>query len=125
MMIERVLLGINDSAAAHAALRWVIVRATGSPTSVELIHAFGWYEPAEKWPAERERLDELGARIASAAPDTAVTAAVRAGSPEDVLLGASAQTDLLVIGAHRSRVVRSALAGSLPGPSRRTPRSRP
>jgi nucleotide-binding universal stress UspA family protein len=114
MSSEQVTVGIDDSTGSHAAVRWVAHRARTVPMHVELVHAVEWYETDAYWDSIRARLEGIGQLITAAGPDADVTLTLRAGSPKQVLLAASERSDLLVIGAHRSRIVRSALAGSLP-----------
>jgi nucleotide-binding universal stress UspA family protein len=114
MSVERITIGIDDSTGAHAALRWVAHRARTGPMRVELVHAIEWYEAESYWSATRARIEQLGELITAENADATVTVALRAGSPKQILLDASERSDLLVIGAHRSRIIRSALAGSLP-----------
>lgn len=116
MSVERITVGVDDSAGAHAALRWVAHRARTAPMRVELVHAIEWYEADSYWAATRSRFQELGELITAENGNAAVTVTVtlHAGSPKQILLDASERSDLLVIGAHRTRIIRSALAGSLP-----------
>lgn len=114
MIVERIAVGVDDGTGTQAAAHWVARRARTGPMRVELVHAIEWYEPESYWDATRARLQELGASITAENADATVTVALRAGSPKQILLDASERSDLLVIGAHRSRIIRSALAGSLP-----------
>ncbi|MBF4604013.1 universal stress protein [Curtobacterium sp. VKM Ac-2884] len=114
MSVERIAVGIDDSTGAHAALRWVAHRARTGPMRVELVHAIEWYEAESYWDTTRARLQDLGDLITAENVNATVSVTLRAGSPKQILLDASERSDLLVIGAHRSRIIRSALAGSLP-----------
>lgn len=114
MSVERITVGIDDSTGAHAALRWVAHRAGTTPMRVELVHAIEWYEAESYWAATRARIEKLGELITAENADVSVSVTLRAGSPKQILLDTSERSDLLVIGAHRSRIIRSALAGSLP-----------
>jgi nucleotide-binding universal stress UspA family protein len=114
MTVEQITLGLDDSTGSRAAVRWVAHRARSGPVQVELVHAIEWYETESYWASTRVRFEEIGQLITAENPGAVVTLTLRAGSPKQVLLDASERSDLLVIGAHRSRIVRSALAGSLP-----------
>ncbi|MBF4628361.1 universal stress protein [Curtobacterium flaccumfaciens] len=114
MSVEQVTVGIDDSSGARAAVQWVAHRARTAQMRVELVHAIEWYETESYWAATRARFEEIGQLITAENHDAVVTLTLRAGSPKQVLLDASERSDLLVIGAHRSRIIRSALAGSLP-----------
>lgn len=114
MSIEQITVGIDDSTGARAAVQWVAHRARTGPMRVELVHAIEWYETEAYWASTRTRFEEIGQLVTAENPDAVVTLTLRAGSPKQVLLDASERSDLLVIGAHRSRIIRSALAGSLP-----------
>ncbi|MBF4606893.1 universal stress protein [Curtobacterium sp. VKM Ac-1393] len=114
MSTEQITVGVDDSTGARAAVEWVAHRARSGPMEVELVHAIEWYETEAYWASTRARFEEIGQLITAEDPDAVVTLTLRAGSPKQVLLDASERSDLLVIGAHRSRIIRSALAGSLP-----------
>lgn len=114
MSVEQITVGVDDSTGAHAAVRWVAHRARSGLVQVELVHAIEWYETEASWASARARFEEIGQRITAENADAVVTLTLRTGSPKQVLLDASERSDLLVIGAHRSRIIRSALAGSLP-----------
>jgi nucleotide-binding universal stress UspA family protein len=114
MSVEQITLGLDDSTGSRAAVRWVAHRARSGPMQVELVHAIEWYETEAYWASTRVRFEEIGQLITAENPDAVVTLTLRAGSPRQVLLDSCERSDLLVIGAHRSRIIRSALAGSLP-----------
>jgi nucleotide-binding universal stress UspA family protein len=111
---EQITVGLDDSTGARAAVRWVAHRARTVPVHVELVHAIEWYETEAYWASTRTRFEEIGQLITAEDPEAVVVLTLRSGSPKQVLLDVSERSDLLVIGAHRSRIIRSALAGSLP-----------
>jgi len=112
MSVERILVGLDASQASWTALRWTAERAAESPARVRIVHAL---EAADTDVlVVRERLAEAAAFVRGTAPGTVVETSVARGFAADALVDDTADADLLVIGAHRSRRVRSALTGSLP-----------
>lgn len=110
--MERVLVGIDDEAASQTAVDWVIERAKHAPLRVKLVTAFDLLtsDPA----ADEDLLDMTAKRIEAAAPGTDVETQLIERSILEGLVERSADADLLVIGSHPHRKVRSILTGALP-----------
>lgn len=111
MSVARIVVGLDASRASWTALRWAAARAVDGPAHVRVVHAL------ERGDADRlvvrERLAGAAALVRGTAPGAVVDTVVERGSVVPTLVGAAAVADLLVIGAHRSRTVRSALTRSL------------
>ncbi|MFJ7288606.1 universal stress protein [Curtobacterium sp. NPDC098951] len=112
MSPERILVGLDASQASWTALRWAANRAADHPARVRIVHALETGDTDVF--VVRERLAEAGAFVRGTAPGTVVETSVERGFAADALVDDTADADLLVIGAHRARRVRSALTGSLP-----------
>lgn len=109
--MERITVGIDAESASERALEWVIQRAQDRAVTIRLVTAFDMLitDPL----ADRRRLEELRHRILGDAPGTPVEIALVDGSITSVLTEASAWSDLLVVGFHRSRAVRSIITGAV------------
>lgn len=120
-MTVRIVVGIDRSEGARAALEWAVEEAARRGATVEAIHA--WEPPlaistplgvapvdlheddiAEEMTAIQAVLDEV-------APDVEVTYA--AGSPAGALLEAAAGADLLVVGTRGRGGFAGLLLGSV------------
>lgn len=110
--MERILVGIDDETASQVAVDWVIRRVQGAPAEVRLFTAFDelFSDPL----ADAKRLDDTADRIREAAPGTTVTTELGDRSILEGLVERSADADLLVIGSHPHRRVRSILTGAFP-----------
>jgi nucleotide-binding universal stress UspA family protein len=110
--MEKILVGIDDEAASQIAVDWVIQRAQERPVQVHLYTAFDelFGDPV----AAESRLLETAERIRSAAPATPVSTELDDRSIMEGLVEHTAEADLLVIGSHPHRRVRSALTGAFP-----------
>lgn len=110
--MERILIGIDPEAASDVAVEWAIER--GRRHEVEL-HAVSVVDLLlwDSTPLE-ERLAQLRERIASALPRARVTTALVDGPVVETLAAESERADLVAVGYHRRRPVRSILAGALP-----------
>ncbi len=112
MSVERILIGLDTSQASWTALRWAANRAGDHPARVRIVHALETGDTDVF--VVRERLAEATAFVRGTAPGTVVETSVERGFAADALVDDTADADLLVIGAHRARRVRSALTASLP-----------
>lgn len=120
-MAERIVVGVDDSEGARVALRWALAEADRRHACVEVIHAYpfeiAWIDGAdiERWAAAEQRSADAALRRVLAntpAPDgVEVTGSVAEGNPVEVLLNASRDADLLVVGSRG----RGGLAGLLLG----------
>ena len=111
--MERVLIGIDNEPPSQVAVDWVIRRAQAVEVKVRLVTAFDMI--LDDVVKDQARLDEMRQRIEDAAPAVPVETELVDHSIWSALVDASRDSDLLVIGSHRSRPIRSALAGDLPG----------
>ncbi|MEO5921271.1 MAG: universal stress protein [Pseudolysinimonas sp.] len=111
--MERVLIGIDNEAPSQVAVDWVIRRSRSVDVRVRLVTAFDMLlDDAAK---DQARLDETRRRISEAAPEVVIETELVDHSIWSALVEASRDADLLVIGFHRGRPIRSALSGDLPG----------
>jgi len=110
--MEKVLVGIDEEPASQIAVDWVIERAQTVQVRVTLFTAFDMLvsDPV----ADDGLLTRTAARIIAAAPGTRVETEVADRSIVEGLVERSADADLLVIGSHPHRRVRSILTGALP-----------
>lgn len=111
---ERIVVGVDSETPSSVAVDWVIERAEHAPMSVRLVTV----QSTPLWaiaPAEA-RLRAVAERFAAARPGTTVETRIigpGAGIAE-ALVAEAADADLLVVGHHQGRILRSALAGALP-----------
>ncbi|MEO8093608.1 MAG: universal stress protein [Pseudolysinimonas sp.] len=113
--MERVVVGIDSESPSATALDWVIERAGVIPMSVTLVTV--QESPALGGKKAQELLRDAAARLASARPAVEIEVRLVDGISTgiaDALTEQAAGADLLVVGHHRGRIVRSALAGALP-----------
>jgi nucleotide-binding universal stress UspA family protein len=112
MDLERITVGVDDSHGSRAALRWTADRASRGTTWIRLVHVVRRRGPDE---AAAERvLSDARSVLAHLAPTTEVETILSAGDVAEALVEIAADDQLLVIGAHRDRILRSALHGWLP-----------
>ena len=122
----RIVVGVDGSDGSHLALAWALDEARRRGASVLAVMA--WHDPytiiGRPLPAEAAggELDQLRAVLAravadaqAAAPGPAVSirALIRTGQPADVLAGAAAGADLLVVGSRGRGGFRGLLLGSV------------
>lgn len=109
---ERILVGIDEEQAAHVAVDWVIERARQRRVSIELVSVTDLLMMED--PELETRLELAAAHVRATCPGARVGTR-RVDGPIVESLGTVARdADLLVIGSHRRRPIRSALAGWLP-----------
>jgi nucleotide-binding universal stress UspA family protein len=120
MQTYRIVVGFDGSDGGIRALSWAVAEAAKRGGTVQAVTAWQWTEP------------ELGAdvraahgQMAKASLDGAITEAHRAhpevpvageavpGSPAEVLTGAAADADLLVLGSHGHGRLFHAVVGSV------------
>jgi nucleotide-binding universal stress UspA family protein len=118
----RIVVGVDGSDSALAALRWALRQAklTGSRVDVVTVWhfpaAYGW-EPVGadadfEGDAHQILADALTA-VESLRPGVAVARLVEEGPPAEVLLRVAKEADLLVVGSRGRGGLRSALIGSV------------
>jgi nucleotide-binding universal stress UspA family protein len=110
--MERVLVGIDNEDASQTAVDWVIARAKDAPLQVKLFTAFDLLtsDPTD----DQGVLEATAKRIEAAVPGTEVVTEIAERSILEGLIERSAEADLMVIGSHPHRKVRSILTGALP-----------
>jgi nucleotide-binding universal stress UspA family protein len=123
----RIVVGVDGSPSALAALRWAVHQATLSGSSVEATIAwevpslemsgYGWSpftiaECAEFMESANKTLAAAIAEVTTpGGPE--IHSIVLQGTPAQVLLGASAGADLLVVGSRGHGIFADALLGSV------------
>jgi nucleotide-binding universal stress UspA family protein len=117
---RHLVVGFDDSDGARAASEWALGEAKRYQARVTLLHAHllqvAWIDQADiaRWSEmERRAADVALAETVAAAqtPGVTVDARVVEGNPVDVLVDASQEADLLVVGSRG----RGGLAGLLLG----------
>jgi nucleotide-binding universal stress UspA family protein len=107
-----VLVGVDGSASALAAVRWAAREAVRRRVGLRLVVAFGWMpveaenDAMQLGPsvgdalrrAAKQHLDEAAAEAVALAPDLAVARVVLTGYPTAVLVAESAAAQLVVVG---------------------------
>jgi nucleotide-binding universal stress UspA family protein len=110
---QLVVVGIDSEEPSFIALEWVIERCAHVPSRVRLVAV----ENAPVWGSKRAlaRLTVAAGRLASTRPDVPVEIRIlRDTSIAEGLAIESQDADLLVVGHHRGRIIRSAVAGAVP-----------
>jgi nucleotide-binding universal stress UspA family protein len=125
----RIVVGVDDSEQAAAALRWALEEAALRKTSVEVVHT--WAPPVSYLPldvtitanvddgaidaAAREFVDDLVAKALQESPDPSVPVQVTIlpGSPALVLTELAADADLVVVGSHGRTGIKRFVLGSV------------
>ncbi|MFG3227205.1 universal stress protein [Kitasatospora sp. NPDC048194] len=121
--VPRVVVGVDDSPASHAALRWATRHAQLIGGVVEAVGAweppshFGWSAPVvdhtfDRELAERRFADGLRAALDGEQP-VEVRQAMVMGDPSDVLLDAARGAEVLVVGSDGRGGFTRALLGSV------------
>lgn len=107
----RITVGIDAEAASSTAVDWLLGWPQARQARITLVTAYDLLldEPA----GDSARLEEERARIAAALPDAEVEVALAEGSIPGILGRRAAQSDVLVLGSHRSRRLRSVLTGAI------------
>ncbi|WAC66921.1 universal stress protein [Agrococcus sp. SL85] len=117
-MVEHVVVGVDGSTAADAALDWAMERARGVDTRLELLSVvdIDWIPQTGPDPVEaaHERvLQEALRRVETSGVDVDASTTLRHDRPVPGLVAASRRADLLVIGSHKSSAV-GFVHGTLP-----------
>ena len=107
----RITVGIDAEAASSTAVDWLLgwPRARGSHITLVTAYDLLLNDPAE----DSARLEAECARVRAALPDAEVEIALADGSIPGILGRRAARSDLLVLGSHRTRRLRSVLTGAL------------
>ena len=119
---ERVVVGVDGSPRSVAALRWAADYAAHAGAAVRAVT--GWQHPLRyRWEStlSDDELSERAGRMLSETVDAAlgtdpavkVEESVVAGHPAQVLIDASGDARLLVLGSHGYAAVHGALLGAV------------
>jgi len=122
MINGRVVAGIDGSPAAETAIKWAAAEAAARGAELQLVHAFVWplfHVPlgsTDMAPGLRVAADKIVTGSVELAkkfePAITVNGVRRDGFPAPVLIEASAEADLVVIGSRGLGVTLGALVGS-------------
>ncbi|MCH7789099.1 MAG: universal stress protein [Acidobacteria bacterium] len=128
MTKDRIVVGVEGSGGAIAALRWAITEAGYRDATIEVVTAYlPTYVPAAPDfgfvsldPIDLNReVEKLQARVIDSAigdlgePKVEIRRSLRKGRPADMLIEASADADLLVVGDRGRGGFRGLLLGSV------------
>lgn len=108
----RITVGVDAGSAASVAVDWVIAWHRARRAQITLVTAFDYL--VDEIDEDVAVLEREAWRIRQALPDALVEIAMADGSVPGVLKRRSRLADLLVVGSHRTRHVRSVLTGRLP-----------
>ena len=121
--IRRIVVGVDDSHGARAALDWTLDEARRQGARVEVLHAFevevAWIDQDEfaRWASLQRQAAEAAlmtvVKDAAAPASVEVHASVVEGNPVNVLVEASEHADLLVVGSRGRGGLRGLLLGSV------------
>ena len=119
----RIVVGLDDSQGALTALEWALDEARRHEANIVLLHAYllevAWIDKAdiERWSdAERRAAEAALAEIVEelqVPADVEVEVRVVEGNPVDVLIDASRDADLLVVGSRGRGGLTGLLLGSV------------
>ncbi len=121
--MRRIVVGVDDSRGARAALDWALDEARHQGARVEVLHAFevevAWIDGTEfaRWSQlQRQAAEAALSKVVEDAASPAsveVDARVVEGNPVTVLVDASEHADLLVVGSRGRGGLRGLLLGSV------------
>ncbi len=118
----RIVVGVDGSDSAQAALRWAVRQAKLTGGCVEAVSAWhypttvGWEDlgvDADFEGTARQILSEALAAVDGLEPGVTVLSQVAEGYPAEVLVDAAKGADLLVVGSRGHGGFKSALLGSV------------
>jgi nucleotide-binding universal stress UspA family protein len=120
---HKIIVGVDGSESSISALTWAARQAELTGAELETITtwewpaAFGWAAPLpEGWDPRddaQEVIDEVLAPIKKAHPDVVVRVTLAEGHPAPVLVRASAEAELLVVGSRGHGEFAGMLLGSV------------
>jgi nucleotide-binding universal stress UspA family protein len=119
---RHLVVGFDDSHGARAALEWALAEAKRHQARITLLHAHllevAWIDRADvtRWSEMERRAAEAAlakAVVAVQTPGVELEARVVEGNPVDVLIDASRDADLLVVGSRGRGGVVGLLLGSV------------
>lgn len=108
----RITVGVDASSAATTAVDWVIAWHRASRAEITLVTAFDYL--IAEIDEDAALLERQAARIRAVLPEARVATAMADGSVAGVFERRSRETDVIVVGSHRTRHLRSVLTGRLP-----------
>src|SRR5580700_11232761 len=116
---QLVVVGVDGSAESVGALQWAAAYAGATGATLQAIHS--WHYPGAVGGAPESVTDEVRQRmvdtlahaIAEGAPDVAVDQRLGYGHPAQVLVDASSEADLLVVGSRGHGAFTGMLVGSV------------
>lgn len=120
--MARVVVGVDGSAGATAALQWAIDEAVLRRCELEIVHGWLYAEAQVEYtrnaPGEGETEGESIVRkaeemVLATAPEVKVTTSLVAAAPADALVEASLGAEIVVVGSHGRSTVARALLGSV------------
>jgi nucleotide-binding universal stress UspA family protein len=129
-MAGKIVVGIDGSAHAAAALRWAAEEAALRSATLEAVHAWSfvpvttpadsglvpmaWTDNVELFDITRQAAEDAAAAQVTEVlgPDHAATVSVIEGGADEVLLAAAQEADLLVVGNRGRGNIAAALLGS-------------
>ncbi|SCL31250.1 universal stress protein [Micromonospora inyonensis] len=117
---KRVVVGVDGSELSLVALGFAVERAAGRDAPLHVVRTWApaqWraqgFDPDEAQAAERASLDESLRRWRESVPGLTVTTEVLAGNAASVLVEASRDAQLVVVGTRGRGGLRGALLGSV------------
>ena len=114
---HRVVVGVDGSRDAMAAVDWAATQAQLTGAVLEIVTAFGqgygFLNPSEVERGMQNDIDQATARVERVAPSIDIITKAFAGSPGGFLIEESAPADLLVVGSRGRGGFRSLLLGSV------------
>ncbi len=114
---HRIVVGVDGSEHAGAALDWAARQAALTGAELEVVTTFGpeyaFVTPVEEQQATDEVLEGATRRVRRVAPETTVTGRARRGWADQVLVEESAGAELLVVGSRGLGGFRGLLLGSV------------
>ena len=109
MDVRRIVVGVDGSASADAAVSWAAAEADRRGLGIELLHART--KPGHE--QDDEILDAARRRVNDVAPSVPVLLRDDAGDAASSLLVASATAEFVVVGTHGKNVLARMLVGSV------------
>ena len=117
MNATEIVVGTDGSPASHSALRWAVHEAHLSGSSLRILHAHDSFRAAGAPPTRRFRAEQVLADALAVVhelhPDVTVSAGAIPGNPVSVLLNASKDAVLVVVGTRGRGSVTGRLLGSV------------
>jgi len=105
--MKNIVVGVSGKDTGHAAISWAMEFASPTHTPVEFVHVVDntWGGASDEYVETallraEEKLRDTAAQAQSGHPQVPVSSHVLVGSPNDELVAAASDAELLVIGAH-------------------------